>query len=142
MCGKSLTLIFGENNFDLLCNFPKQKYLGCVIYLHLKTGYFVLYGLRMLCKFLAAGCNLYDASPQVNGPEWRMDMYRAGDQVLEMMFDLTSPVELPQFRGEFGLFHLFENAADTVLDQLQRQYFSADFVSPTYLLTRKFSFLV
>jgi hypothetical protein len=82
--------------------------------------------------------NLYDSFPQVTGPEWRMDIYRAGDQVQEIFFDLMSPVSLPEFRGEFGLFHLFEMAADDVLGQIRRQYFSAEFETPIYMLSRKF----
>ena len=81
---------------------------------------------------------MYDSLPQISGPEWRMDLYRAGDHVSETMFDLVSPVELPEFRGELGLYHYFEIAADEILEHLRRQYFSADFVSPLFLLSRKF----
>jgi hypothetical protein len=71
----------------------------------------------------------------VTGPEWRLDLYRAGDHIREIFFDLVSPVDLPEFRGEFGLFHLFEMAADNVLGQLRRQYFSAEFEIPVFLLS-------
>ena len=111
------------------------------MFLSLEIGYFTMYALRVFCKFLASGMNLYDNLPQVTGPEWRLDLYRAGDHIREIFFDLVSPVDLPEFRGEFGLFNLLEMAAEKVLGRLRRQYFSTEFETPIFLLSSEYKSL-
>ena len=115
--------------------------LGTALYLRLDTGYRTLSCISMVLKVLAAGTNCYNVGPVISGAEWRLQLYKNGSKLFEILFDLVSPLDLPEFRGEFGLYHLLQLTCEKIIDRVHFEHFNAVFKMPVCFLTRKFLIL-
>ena len=91
----------------------------------------------MLLQVLSAGSNCYRSLPQMSGAEWRLNLYKNGSKMFEILFDRISPAELSEYRGEFGLYHLAKLSCEFIIERVSYEHFSATFVMPEVFLTRK-----
>ena len=109
-----------------------------MVFLKLTTGYRVMACIYNLMHVLAAGSPCYGALPVVGAAEWRLGLYKHGQMMYQTFFDLVSPVEEKDFRGEFGLFNLLQLACEKIAERVAHDHYGVKFVMSNIFLTREF----
>ena len=114
---------------------------GVAINLKLSVGYGVMACISLILDVLAAGSDSFGVVSVIQPAEWRLAMYKHSQTLFDVLFELVSPLEQPDFDGEFGLFHLLDLACQTINMRVSYEYFGATFSMSNIFLTRKFIFI-
>ena len=122
-------------------NLLNFQFLGETIHLKLAVGYQVMASILMILDVLVAGTKCYKESPIVTGTEWRLGLYRHSRFLNELLFDMCSPIERPEFLGEFGLYHMLDVACQIIVKKVSTLYYEISFSMPNLFLTSEFYIL-
>ena len=93
--------------------------------------------ITLILDVLAAGSDSFGVVSLIQPAEWRFAMYKHSQTLFELLFDLVSPLEQPDFDGEYGLYHLLDLACQKINMRVSYEYFDASFSMSRIFLTRK-----